>query len=103
MNVRTLLLLAIAVAAAVFIFRNVRDEARESPRERVRLIVGACLGLAVGALLAFWAPRRVPETPGSPGTIVAVVVLWVVGGGLMFVSLPALIGALSGRPPGQPR
>ncbi len=64
-----------------------------------RLIWGATLvGLAAGALLTFWLPRRVPETPGSPGTIVAIVVLWVGGGGLMFVSLLALLGALLAKP-----
>jgi hypothetical protein len=33
------------------------------------------------------APHFVPETPGSPGTIVAILLLWIVGASLAFVGV----------------
>lgn len=38
--------------------------------------------LIVAALVGLIAPHYVPETPGSPGTIVAILILWFLGGSL---------------------
>jgi hypothetical protein len=79
--------------------RTIRDRASRSPALRRRLLIRGCITLVLGPIAALWLPRRVPETPGSPGTIVAMLVLWVIGGGLTFVGLTTVAGALLARPP----
>lgn len=79
--------------------RTIRDRASRSPALQRRLLIRGCITLVLGVIVALWLPRRVPETPGSPGTIVAMLVLWVIGGGLTFVGLTTIVGALLARPP----
>ena len=55
-------------------------DSKEGWRKSIALLVGACL---VGLV----APHYVPETPGSPGTIVAILVLWFIGGSLGVVGI----------------
>jgi hypothetical protein len=43
--------------------------------------------LVVACLVGLIAPHYVPETPGSPGTIVAILVLWSLGGSLGVVGI----------------
>jgi len=93
---------ALALGAAIltltgFLASSVRQRARTSATLRARLIVGSVIGAAVGAALAFWLPRQIPETPGSPASLVGVLVSWIVGGGLLFLTLAALIGAVLGK------
>ena len=52
----------------------------------------------MGGVFAFVLPPHVPETPGSPATLVGVALLWVIGGCLMFTGLMALLGAVVARP-----
>jgi len=47
--------------------------------------------------LALWLPRRVPETNGSPASLVAIALLWVLGESLVFATL-ALLGAVFAKP-----
>lgn len=96
-ELRALLLLAIGGLIAWGVFSATRAQARESSSLRGWLIVGTSLGMLAGAVLALWLPRRVPETSGSPASLVAIVLLWIVGGGLLFVSSAGLLGALMGR------
>lgn len=60
--------------------------------------IGIALGLAIGLGLALFLPRRVPETNGSPASLVAIALLWVIGGSIVFATLPALLGALFAKP-----
>jgi MFS family permease len=85
--------------------RTIRDRACRSPALRRRLLIRACIALILGLVIALWLPGRVPETPGSPATIVALLVLWVIGGGLVFVGVATIVGALLARPPadGHPK
>jgi hypothetical protein len=55
-------------------------DSKEGWRKPIALLVGACL---VGLV----APHYVPDTPGSPGTIVAILVLWFIGGSLGVVGI----------------
>jgi hypothetical protein len=55
-------------------------DSKEGWRKPIALLVVACL---VGLV----APHYVPETPGSPGTIVAILVLWFIGGSLGVVGI----------------
>jgi hypothetical protein len=43
--------------------------------------------LVVACLVGLVAPHYVPETPGSPGTIVAILILWFIGGSLGVVGI----------------
>lgn len=61
-------------------------------------LIRACIALGLGLVIALWLPGRVPETPGSPATIVALLVLWIIGGGLAFVGVTTILGALLARP-----
>ena len=56
------------------------DDSKKGWRKAIALLVVACL---VGLV----APHYVPETPGSPGTIVAILVLWFIGGSLGVVGI----------------
>ena len=95
--IRLLLLLAVAVGIAAPVFLSARDRARQSAATRGRLILGGAAGVAAGLVAALWLPHLVPQTQGSPATIVAIVLLWTLGGGFAFLSLALLVGALAGR------
>jgi hypothetical protein len=93
-------LLALVVVAALIgypIFAQARARAKRSPAARWRVLAGAAVGLAAGGILAFWVPRYVPQTQGSPAFIVVALLLWILGGGLCFLSAAALLGGLVGR------
>jgi hypothetical protein len=95
---RFLVLLLAAAAVAVPVTLATRHRARQSPRARRRFIIASALGLAAGAALAFWLPQQVPETNSSPAALVAIVLLWIIGGGILFLSGAAFVGAVLGRP-----
>lgn len=91
-----LLILAIAVFALLCFAGN--RIARRSRRDR-RLAVGMfAVSFVIGLVLALWLPNRVPVTQGSPATLVAIVVLWIVGGSMAVMGLAGLIGAWFSRP-----
>ena len=96
---RTLFLLAVFVLVGWTMVRTTRNRASRSLAVKNRMLIGGCLSLALGLVIALWLPRRVPETQGSPATLVAILLLWVVGGGLAYVGVVALLGALFARPP----
>lgn len=95
---RLIVLLLAAAAVAVPITLATRHRARQSKHARRRFLVASGLGLVAGATLAFWLPHQVPDTSGSFASLVAIVLLWIIGGGILFLSGAALVGALLGRP-----
>lgn len=95
--IRLLLLLAIATAIAAPIFLAARDGARKSATARTRLILGASVGLAASLVTALWLPNKVPQTQGSPATIVMSILLWIIGGGFAVLCTAMLAGALLGK------
>ena len=95
---RVLLLAAITALIAVPVFLRARASARRSARARNRSLAVSGAAVVIGLALSLWLPRLVPETPGSPGTLVAVVLLWIVGGGLALLGGASFIGALVARP-----
>ena len=96
---RTLFLLAVFGLVGWTMVRRIRDRASRSPAVKNRMLIRGCLFLALGLVIALWLPKRVPETQGSPATLVALLVLWVFGGGLAYVGVVAILGALLARPP----
>ena len=95
---RFILLTLTAIVIAVPLFLRSRTRAEQSTAMRTRLITISALALALGIGMTFWLPRRVPETNGSPASLVAIALLWVIGGSIVFASLPALLGALFAKP-----
>lgn len=57
------------------------------PNEPKPGLTKAIVLLALACLIGLVAPHFVPETPGSPGTIVAILLLWIIGGSLAFVGI----------------
>jgi hypothetical protein len=66
-----------------------KDSKREW-RTAIALLVVACL-------IGLVAPHYVAETPGSPGTIVAILILWFVGGSLAVAGIAIAAKALFSR------
>ena len=95
---RTLLLLAAFGLVGWSMARTIHKRASRSPAMKSRMIIRGCISLVLGLVIALWLPGRVPETPGSPATMVAMLVLWVLGGGLAYVGIIAIVGALFARP-----
>jgi membrane protease YdiL (CAAX protease family) len=95
----TLLAVVLGAAAVYWVYLKTQQRAAQSARGRRWLIVrtsaGALVGLAVGVVL----PQFVGETPGSPASLVVLLVLWVVGGVLLTLSAAALAGAYRAKPP----
>jgi hypothetical protein len=95
---RVLLLAAIAALVAVPVFLRSRALARRSAGARKRQLARNGIAVGLGLMLSLWMPHLVPETPGSPGSLVAIVLLWFVGGGLALLGGASLAGALAARP-----
>ncbi len=96
---RSLLALAGLAWMGWVIFGTTRRRAAGSPRRRRGLVAGSLLMIAGGAAVAFWLPHRVPDTPGSPAALVAILLLWLIGGGFVFVGAASLLGAALARGP----
>ena len=66
---RSLLLLAVFGLVGWTMARTIRIRASRSPAVKNRMLIGGCLSLALGLVIALWLPGRVPETQGSPATL----------------------------------
>jgi hypothetical protein len=93
--IRLVLLCAGVVTAGVLLFTRGRRQARDPARSRAGLILRYGIGTLLGVYLGLVLPRSVPDTPGSPAALVITLLLWIVGGGVGFASLAALLGVLS--------
>ena len=97
-EVRFVILLVVFGLVGWSMARTVRDRVRRSPGLRRHLLTRAAIALILGPIIGLWLPGRVPETPGSPGTMVAMLVLWIIGGGLVLVGVTTMLGLLLARP-----
>ena len=76
-------------------FWGVRKVLAAAPKTRGPIFGFSLAGAASGALIAFALPARiVPDTPGSPAALVGYTLFWIVGGGLLLLSLPVFIATL---------
>jgi hypothetical protein len=98
-SVRFLILLVVFSLVGWTMARSIRDRARQSPVLRARLLIRGCIALVLGLVAALWLPGHVPQTQGPPATIVILLLLWMIGGGLAFVGVTTIVGALLARPP----
>jgi hypothetical protein len=96
---RLLVLLIIVGFTGWMQARPVRQRAGRSPEARKRLLLAGVRLLIVGLVIALWLPRRVPETQGSPGSLVVIVLLWILGGGLAYIGSVLLVGGSLPLPP----
>jgi len=99
--VGVVLLIAVAGMVAWVVFTSAGALARRSPATRQLVLIANALVAVLGLVVGLWLPTRIPETSGSPANLVAVVLLWMVGGGLAFLGGAAFLGALLSHP-GQP-
>ena len=94
-----LLIAAVAMVAWVA-FASAGALARRSPGTRQVVLIANAFVAVLGFVVGLWLPMRIPETSGSPAGLVAIVLLWMVGGGLAFLGGAAFLGALLSRPQG---
>jgi drug/metabolite transporter (DMT)-like permease len=96
--IRFLLGLAALAIIGGFMFITARERARQAPHLRRRLLLSGAVAAVLGAVMAFWLPHRVPETSGSPASLVLILLLWIIGGGLLFLGVASLLGASTASP-----
>lgn len=90
---RTVLLIAIVVATGAAVFLAARRMARGSPVRRALLLATSVAMLCASAWLAFWAPAKIPDTPGSPAALIAWLMLIVLACILGLAGVSTLLGA----------
>jgi predicted outer membrane lipoprotein len=94
---RTALVIVATAASVVGAYRAGHTVARRSPTARAWLLGGNLAAVSAGLVAALWLPHRVPDT-GSAATMVAVVLLWIIGGGLALLGAASFLGAITARP-----
>lgn len=89
-----------AVAAMVLwvVFASAGALARRSQTMRQLVLAGNFVITVLGLVVGLWLPSRIPEASGSPVSVVAVVLLWIVGGTLALLGATAFVGAFLARP-----
>ncbi|HXX84703.1 MAG TPA: hypothetical protein VEN29_12065 [Casimicrobiaceae bacterium] len=100
MNSLVGIVLVAAVAAMVLwvVFASAGALARRSQTMRQLVLAGNFVATVLGLVVGLWLPSRIPETSGSPASLVAVVLLWLVGGGLALLGATAFLGAFLASP-----
>ena len=93
------IIVAIAVAAmlAWLVFTNAGIAARRSATRRRWVLLANAFAAVIGLVLSLWVGLRLTET-GAPAGRVTAILLWIVGGGLMFFGIAAYLGAFFTRP-----
>ena len=94
---RLALAIVTTVVVVVTTYKAAHKAASRSDRARKWLMGGNGAAVVLGLIAALWLPSRVPDT-GSAATIVAIVLLWIVGGGLALMGGVAFLGAMMARP-----
>jgi hypothetical protein len=93
------IIVAIAVAAmlAWLVFTNAGIAARRSAARRGWVLFANAFAALIGLILSLWVGLRLAETAAPAGRVTAIL-LWMVGGGLMFFGIAAFLGAFFTRP-----
>jgi len=96
MAVGELRLLAVGAVILAFeygAFRMIRRRLADRPARRALFLVGGAVALGAAAGAALWLPGLLPETPGSPASLVWSLFSWGLGLMAALVGLPALFAA----------
>ena len=93
------IIVAIAIAAmlAWLVFTNAGIAARRSATWRGWVLFANAFAALTGLVLSLWVGLRLTET-GAPAGGVTAILLWIVGGGLMFFGIAAFLGAFFTHP-----
>jgi hypothetical protein len=83
------MLLAIGFAAT--------RKARQSPHARNKALALGVGQIALGLVIGLAIPPFVPETQGSPASLVLIVLLWLVGATLVLGGLPFVVAGVIAR------
>ena len=94
---RSLIVIAVVLGVGALAFRRARHRVLDGYRSRRTALVLHGITTGIGTFLTFVAPRMLPETQVSPASLVAVFVLWVIGGALMLLGLASFLGAFFAR------
>jgi hypothetical protein len=63
-----------------------------------RILLGGTALIAVTGLVVWFLSTKVPETPGSPGTLVMLTLIWLFGGVGGVLMLSTMVGAAFAKP-----
>jgi uncharacterized membrane protein YedE/YeeE len=91
---RYLLAVGLVLGTVWMLAQAARSQLEDHPERRAWFAVGGVVACAAGAWLAFWLPHRVPETSGSPASLVLILVLWLMGGALIALGVGMLGGTV---------
>jgi hypothetical protein len=95
--ISTLVLLALLGSVGYAGYRS----AETSRVMKRRILLGGTALIVVIGLGVWFLSSKVPETPGSPGTLVMLTLIWLFGGVGSVLMLATMIGALFARPTEQ--
>lgn len=93
----SLLYLGLLIGLLYWTFLKVKRRASGSTSRRRSTLIRSLLQLAVGLVIAFWLPTRVPDTPGSPAALVMLVLSWLLGGAMAVTAMIGVVAALLAR------
>jgi hypothetical protein len=90
----TLLLFALLGSVGYAGYRS----AETSRAMKRRILLGGTALIAVTGLVVWFLSTKVPETPGSPGTLVMLTLIWLFGGVGGVLMLSTMVGAAFAKP-----
>jgi len=92
--ISTLLLFALLGSVGYAGYRS----AQTSRALKRRILLGGTALIVVIGLVVWFLSTKVPETPGSPGTLVMLTLIWLFGGVGGVLMLSTMVGALFAKP-----
>jgi hypothetical protein len=92
--ISTLLLFALLGSIGYAGYRS----AQSSRVLKRRILLGGTALIIVIGLAVWFLSTKVPETPGSPGTLVMLTLIWLFGGVGAVLMFATMVGAMFARP-----
>ena len=92
------LLVAATLTIAAVAFLYAREQASRSPEARRKFLRGGAIGVVIGLVIAFGSWKVLPTNPESPAMLITYFASFVVGGGMILLSVLVVVGAFSVTP-----
>ena len=92
------LLLAATLSVGAVAFLYAREQASRSPDARRKVLRGGTIGVVIGLAIAFGSWKVLPTNPESPAMLITYFASFVIGGGMILLSVLVAVGAFSARP-----